>query len=390
MKPREFFFWVRTAALFLVRSGRSTPVLSLMVVASVGVLIFLSALTVGVNDAMVLNSVGLYAGHITGTDLPAEVTPEELRVPGVRAVVRRFPVPGILRHGDRVEWVTLVLSDLAQEARATVLPRKLVEGRMPVAGEHAVLLGRATAERLAAHPGDEVSFRHAPSAPPSSLAVAGVYRTGVETLDGGLALGPTGAVPTPARGWSAAVFLREGVDPGAVVARYRALFGPAIRFQTWEERMPDLRQLIDLNYVSMGIVTVIVFGLVALGISCAFVIFILKNLREYGIVKAMGVTPAETTLLIGGEVVLMSLAAAALGVALGVATVLLFRRTGIDLTALTSHNRYFAVSGVVVPRLTPYSLWIPPTLAVLFSLAAAVWPAVTVVRSRTADVLRGR
>jgi len=40
--------------------------------------------------------------------------------------------------------------------------------------------------------------------------------------------------------------------------------------------MPDLKQLIDLNYISMSIVILLVFGVVSLGIACAFVIVILK------------------------------------------------------------------------------------------------------------------
>lgn len=359
-----------------------------MVFASVATLIFLSSLAVGVNDAMVRNSVGLYSGHIVGTDLPSDLDPKDLVVPGVRSVVRRVPLSGVLQRGERLDWVTLVVSDPAEEERQTALAQKRVAGRAPAAGESSVLLGQGIADRLQARPGDEVVFRSSLGSPPSALIVAGIFRSGVETLDRGLAFSPPGSVPTPSGTWSAGIFLSEGVDPRQVVARYRVAFGSSLDFQTWDQRMPDLRQLIDLNYVSMTLVTVIVFGLVALGISCAFVIFILKGMREYGIVKAMGVTPAETALLIGTEVVLMGLAASGLGVLLGVVTVYLVRHTGVDLTALTSHNRYFAVSGVVFPRLTPYSLWVPPGVALVFSLAAAVWPVATVIRSRPATVLR--
>jgi ABC-type lipoprotein release transport system permease subunit len=171
--------------------------------------------------------------------------------------------------------------------------------------------------------------------------------------------------------------------------QYSGLFGEPANFRTWQELMPDLRQLIDLNYVSMSIVIFIVFGLVGLGVSSAFVIFILKNLREYGIVKAMGVTPLEISFLIATEVGMMVFFAACGGVALGVVVTYLVGIWGIDLTAFTSHNRYFAVSGLVTPRLTGYSLWAPPIIAFCFGLAASIWPAVLVVRSKTADILRG-
>ena len=138
----------------------------------------------------------------------------------------------------------------------------------------------------------------------------------------------------------------------------------------------------------MSIVILLVFGVVSLGIACAFVIVILKTIREYGILKAMGVTARETALLIVCEVVLMNLFATTLGILLGIALSLLVRETGIDLTAFTSHNRYFAVSGFIYPRLTPFAWGAPPALAFLFSLIAAVWPAILVSRRRAAEILR--
>ena len=104
--------------------------------------------------------------------------------------------------------------------------------------------------------------------------------------------------------------------------------------------------------------------------------------------KAMGVTSFETAMLIFVEVMFMSLAASCVGMFLGIVAVFLVRTTGIDLTAFTSHNRYFTVSGIIFPRLTPYSLWIPPALAFLSSLIAAIWPALLVARKKAVEILR--
>ena len=60
----------------------------------------------------------------------------------------------------------------------------------------------------------------------------------------------------------------------------------------------------------------------------------------------------------------------------------------IDLTAFTSQNRYFAVSGIIYPRLTPFAWATPPALALAFSLLASIWPAIMVARRRTAEILR--
>ena len=94
------------------------------------------------------------------------------------------------------------------------------------------------------------------------------------------------------------------------------------------------------------------------------------------------------TLLILSEVVLMNLLACAIGILAGVLAVSLVGQSGIDLSGFTSHNRYFAVSGIIFPRLTFYSLVLPPALAIFFSMISAVWPTVLVARKKAVDVLR--
>ena len=220
------------------------------------------------------------------------------------------------------------------------------------------------------------------------FTVGGVYATGIDQLDRGVAFCSLASHPAPQGPWTAAVFLNNGIDPDAILAAYQDLFPEQGSFKSWIELMPDLRQLIDLNYVSMSMVMVLVFGVVSLGIACAFVIFIMKHLREYGIMKAMGVTAGEMMRLIVMEIMLMNLAASIAGVLVGTAAVLLVGVTGIDLTEFTSYNRYFSVSGMIYPRLTVFSLLSPPMLALVFSLGASIWPALLIRRKKAAEILR--
>jgi ABC-type lipoprotein release transport system permease subunit len=154
------------------------------------------------------------------------------------------------------------------------------------------------------------------------------------------------------------------------------------------EFMPDLKQLIDLDYICMAIVIVLVFAIVSVGISCTFLIFTLKNLREHGIMKAMGFMAGDTALLLVSQVSLLTVFAATVGTLLGMLTVAIFAQVGIDIGAFTSHNQYFSVSGMLYPRLTRLALFTPPLVAMVFGLAAAIWPIVTIIRKNPADILR--
>jgi ABC-type lipoprotein release transport system permease subunit len=353
-------FWAKTACLFLFRSRRSTSVLYLMVFSSVSVLIFLSALAEGVNDAMIRNSVSLFSGHISGFSLSEGLTTNELAVKGVSGVLKRRHVPGILFNNMDFHMVTLVLMDMTQEKQYTAMWKKTVAGRYPEKGENNIFISRSTAERLNAKPGDKIYFATGLESEKVALTVSGLFITGIDTIDREFSFCQFNIFPNKKGPWNAAVFLEDGVDPESVIAVYRDL--PDVGnsyFKSWPEQMPDLKQLIDLNYVSMSIVVFVVFGVVSLGIACAFTIFILKNMREYGILKAMGVTPYEITALIFFEVVFMNLAASTIGILFGIAVVELIARTGIDLTAYTSHNQYFAVISLLqccffnyLPRIT--------------------------------------
>jgi len=381
-------FWIRTAFVFLFRSGRSTVTLSLMVVMAVAVLIFLSALAVGINDTMIRNSVGLYSGHIYGFSLPQSLDTQRLKIHGVVSVLKRISIPGILSNGNTIETLTMVGVDPAAELKTTAIWEKTVSGRFLKNGDSTVFLSQDLADKLKVQPGDTVRFSLGLDKNQIPFIVSGIYKTGIDYLDRGIAFCPFEVLPVEKHTWEAAIFIREGFEPESIIAEYRTLLPESAGFHSWKEMMPDLLQLIDLNYISMGVVTVLVFGVVSLGIACAFVIFILKNLREYGIMKAMGATPGEIGCLIVIEVILMNLAASSIGVLIGVVLVFITNHSGIDLTYFTSHNRYFVVSGVIFPRLTFFSLCLPPILALFFSLVSAIWPAAIVTRKKAADILR--
>jgi ABC-type lipoprotein release transport system permease subunit len=379
--------WIRSAFLFLIRSGRSTAALSIMVVAAVASLIFLSSLAVGVNDAMIRSSAGLFSGHVSASGLPSSLRPDGLTIKGVKYILRRFYLPGGLFQGANNEAITLIGVDADLEKEAA-WPRKIIKGRFIKNNRAELLLSSTMSEKLKADVGDSLNFSVAGSGTSSELKVVGIYRTGIAQLDLDVAFCSFEALPFTPSTWSAAIFLDEGVKPEKVVSRYNELFEKRYQFVTWKDLMPDLVQLINLNYVSMTIVIILVFAVVALGISCAFIVFIFRNLREYGIMKAMGVTSIEIAFLIVTEVVLINIFACLTGGIIGVLAVVLFSKTGIDLTAWTSHNQYFAVSGIIFPRMTIYSLTGPPVVSIIFGLISAVWPAILIARKRAAEVLR--
>ncbi len=388
MTSGKIGFWAHIALMFLVRSGRSTAALSMMVVTAVSALIFLSALAVGVNDAMLRNTVELFSGHITGHRIPASVRPADLCIRGVKGVLKRVYLPGVLSNGPLGRPVTLCGIDPVRETAMTALNKKIVEGGYPQNNRPEILIGKLLAAELGVRKGSILRFTPGSRDNAVELTVSGIYHARIDPLDRGIAFIPLSGVPATLP-WTAGVFLEKEVPPRQVIDAYAGKWPDTCRFESWETTMPDLRQLIDLEYVSMALVIVLVFGVVAIGIACSFVIFIIKNMREYGIMKSMGVTTGEMSLLIGIKIALMNAIACGAGLVLGsMAAWVVAAAGGVDITAFTSHNQYFTVSGIIYPRLTAFSLLAPPVVSFLFSLAAAIWPMAVLAKRKTADIMR--
>jgi ABC-type lipoprotein release transport system permease subunit len=389
MKTDGIGFWTRIALLFLIRSGRSTASLSVMVIAAVSALIFLSALSVGVGDAMLRNTVGLFSGHITGYKIDPSLSSEDLMVDGVRGVLKRVWINGILSNKSLDIPLMLCGIKPEEETCLTAFPNKLIEGRYPKNGHGELLISKPLAEKLNVQIGSSLSFTPGLQGDMMHLTISGIYQTRIDLLDRDMAFCPSDVIPAKNPEWSAAVFLRNGVDPQGVMDLFRQKLPIRFRFESWETLMPDLSQLIELEKISMAIVIFLVFGVVSVGIACSFIIFIIKNMREYGIMKAMGVTTWEMSVLIVLKVAIMNALACGIGLFIGCAAVWIVAGTGgIDITAFTSHNQYFTVSGIIYPRLTFFSLLAPPATAFVFSSTAAVWPAALLAKQKAADILR--
>jgi len=389
MKFKRIGFWIHLAFLFLARSGRSTAALSIMVIVAVSALIFLSALAVGVNDAMLRNTVGLFSGHITGSNLPFSIEMGDLSVKGVKGVLKRVYLPGVLSSGKLGQPAALCVIDPHRETNFTVLHKKIIQGRYPQSGQSEVMISGPLAKELGVKLGARLQFTYGNRDNTQTLSVSGIYEARIEQMDRRIIFCALDALQTKGTSWSASLFLKDGVRPGKVIDRLNQKWPDKYRFESWETMMPDLKQLIDLEYISMGIVIILVFIVVAVGIACSFVIFIIKNMREYGIMRSMGVSIGEMSVLITMKIVLMNLVACIAGLLFGtIATYGVAGSGGIDITAFTSHNQYFTVSGFIYPRLTPFSLLAPPVSSFFFGLIAAIWPVVLLAKKKTADILR--
>lgn len=117
----RFDFLCKIGFLFIWRSWRSTLALGIMVFSAVAALVFLSALAVGTNDAMIRNSVRLFSGHITAEDLSQDLRRDELNVDGVDGVLIREKSLIWLSRQEEMAAAVLLGVNPSEERRHTAL-----------------------------------------------------------------------------------------------------------------------------------------------------------------------------------------------------------------------------------------------------------------------------
>jgi len=396
MTSAAFGMWPTMALRFVLRHRRKTLATGSFIVLGTAVLVFLQALTVGINDTMVLNTTRLHYGNAfvevpAGTRGLKDAAAALETAAHVRHALVRRRLPALAAHGGAAAPAVFYVVDPGKEADVTAIARRITDGRYPSADQAEALIGRALARQLAVRPGQQMSVMDGTGRAVGLFTVSGIFQTDIDYFDNTIGYLPVQAVDAGVLNGCAAeiaVFYAAATGMRPPPADMRRHLPEKAVLKTWEQLMPDLVQLIRLNRTSMRIIMVFVFILVGFGISNSFVLTIVERFREFGILKAMGVTSRELVGMIFCESFIVCLAAGLTGLAVGYVLTQLTALIGIDFSSFTSHNRYFVVSGQVFPRVTAPALYWPALLVVGVSFMSSFLPARIAAKKTAAETLR--
>ncbi len=111
---------------------------------------------------------------------------------------------------------------------------------------------------------------------------------------------------------------------------------PRAEIQTWRELMPTIAQMMDATSGMMVFVYFIVYIAVGILILNAMLMVVFERIREFGVMKAIGVSPGAVLALIFIESSILVVVAAAVGLALAAPCAGYLATHGLDLSAFMS------------------------------------------------------
>ncbi|MEM1245595.1 MAG: FtsX-like permease family protein [Acidobacteriota bacterium] len=277
--------------------------------------------------------------------------------------------------------------ELETEETLRLLGNIAVGETLATGDERGIVLGEILARNLGVEIGDKVVYTGTDKdgeITSGLCRVRGLIRTGAPSADASLALLPLSALRKTLgfaddEATQLAVFLSDQRATDVAVEALRPVIGERAEVLGWHEARRELAAFIAMKVGGARVFEILMALLVAAGIFNTLFVSVMERLREFGIMVAIGWSPARLFRLVMLESLLLGL--------VGLGAALLFTalpyyylaRNGLDLTGLIPEEQT-EVAGVAMEMhlnfgIFPESLAVILVAALLAVLLAGIYPA---------------
>ena len=361
--------------------------------------VFLSVLMMAAQDQnwadMIRLAARLGAGHVTFQH------PEYLDSPALSRPVRgtddlkRLAAgnPRVIRVVERITGFNMLstarenfgagfiaVSPEEEDEETLSLLEALVEGEFfESSTDGGIILGEKLASNLGVELGSKVVYTLADKEGEivNALArVSGIVRTGSPSVDGGICLLPIGTVRevigfAPDEAIQVAAFVDDQRITDAVVADLGAEAPEEIAVLPWRELQPDLAVFIAMKVGGARVMMLVLAVLVAAGIFNTLFVSVMERLREFGIMLAVGFSPAQLFRLVMLESAWLAVVGLAGAALVTIGPYLYLASTGIDLSGMIPAEQ-MEVAGVGMSTTLKVGIYGESVLLIGVSALAAI------------------
>jgi len=380
----------------LWRNHRRTIIMLGAMGVGVWAMIFMTALTRGMVDQMITDSIGVLPGHVQVHDPDYQddpsisnrifVTDDEIRerldTTAIKAWASRVRAPAVITSERESRGVTLLGVDPDAEREMSFFDYDDVDGRfLTDVGDKGIVIGRKLAETLETEIGKRVVLMS--QDPDNDIAdrgfrVVGLYTAKTKAVEEAYAYVGKGTAQTMLRvgdATSEIVFLGDDyrdVDPiyDAVVSAV----GDGLSIQRWYDIDTYLGTMLRVMDGFVLIWVVVIFLAQSFGLVNTLVMAVFERVREIGLMLALGMKPGS----ILGQIVIESMLLMTLGLAVGNflawATVVPLE-SGIDISIVGDGMEMWGMSSMLYPKLYASDMVLASVVVLLLGFLASLSPA---------------
>lgn len=379
------------------RNPRRTLIILAAVIIGAWTMLFFGALSRGMAESMLDNSINTLTGHIqiqkTGyrddpvvenrihDPAPLRALLEKVLPPDAKWAFR-IEVNGVASNARNANGVTIVGIDPDREPNLSFYGRSMVQGRaLDRDDDHGMVVGKALLEAMDTKPGRKIVLMTQGADKDTqsrAFRIRGVYRAELEATEKRYVfitlpaaqklLGVQDAVTT------ACIRLpdRNRVEP--VAEALRAELPEALTVLTWEDMLPLLTGYLSMFDSFMFLWYLVVFTAMGFGIVNTMLMAVLERTREFGLLKALGMRPVLIVRGVLTECLILLLVGLAAGNLLGLASIHALSG-GIDLSFLAEGSEYLGMSHLVFPKLETLNMLTANGIILVLGLLVCLYPA---------------
>lgn len=394
------------------RNPRRTAVILTAVIIGVWSMVFLGALMRGIVQGMIQNGIKTLTGHVQIHQARYAQDPSvahsikdaahitaviESQLPAGSRLSGRVRVSAAVSNARHNGGVTLVGIDPEDESRVSFIGSSIVEGRYLEPGDtNAIIIGQALARRfetrlgrklilMAQDAGGDIASR--------AFRIRGIFRAEMESTEKRFVF-----VTRPAArqmlgmddALSEIAVMLPSNDQVAAVARrlQHRLAGRDIVVTTWRQALPLLTSYLELYDNFILIWFVVVFVAMGFGIVNTTLMAVFERMREFGLLKALGMRPRRIVRGILTESLFILACGMALGDLLGLASSWAFSFHGIDLSAMAQGVEYAGMSRIIFPVVMASDVLNANLVVLVLGLLVSLYPAVRAARFTPVEAMR--
>jgi len=375
-------------------------------------LVFMMSLQFGMYGLMIDNTLKVFTGHLQ-VQAPGYKDDQKMRqiVPNVVPLAERLRREldsdevaarawafGLASSEDRSYGVGIYGVEPTFEPRVSSIPGLVEEGRYLVdSNADEIVIGSVLARNLRIDVGDELTLLGSGldgSFAAAVVEVVGIFKSGVPDLDRNVAEMPLGTFQDVfymhGAGHQVVLFADSLLDVEALRQRVEGLLptDEGLVVHDWDTLQPGLKQAIQADISSAFFMYFILVVLVAFSVLNTQLMSVLERTHEFGIVMALGLKPGRLGRLVMLETTLMGVVGLILGALAGGVVTSWFTTNGLAIPGMEEMAVQFNLPARMYPSVNVLTLLLGPFVVLLFTLLAAVYPALRLYKMRVVDAMR--
>lgn len=394
------------------RNPRRTLVLLTAVVIGIWSIILLSALTRGMESEMLNNGIKTLTGHIQiqnakYVDDPVVDHSMEESLLDMNMLTSQLPlgskwtgrirVGAVAANARHSGGVTLVGIDPTREPEVSFIGSAITEGRpLTESDSNKIIVGRALLKKYGTRLGHKLILMSQDAQgeiASKAFRIAGIFDSDMESTEKTYLFVTLSAAQTMLglgeKLSEISILLPEtGGEITVAEALKPMLNDNTLSITTWQQRLPMLAAYLNLSGSFIYIWYGVVFIAMGFGIVNTTLMAIFERMREFGLIRALGMSPMG---IVGGvllESLFLLLMGLAVGNLLGIATVSLIAIHGIDLSALSAGTEMWGMPRIITPLLTPNDIITANAVILTLGLIVSLYPATKAARITPVEALR--